>query len=87
MKKIIFFSVLVLFLAGCATQPDPEFYSSVPGFFTGLWHGVTSPFSFFISLFTDIRIYAFPNAGRWYDFGFMIGICGFARFLQETSSE
>jgi hypothetical protein len=27
------------------------------------------PFSFMSSLFMDIRIYAFPNAGRLYDFG------------------
>ena len=31
------------------------------------------PFSFIASFFTDVRIYSFPNAGRWYDFGFIIG--------------
>ena len=24
------------------------------------------------SLFTDYRIYAFPNSGGWYDFGFLL---------------
>jgi hypothetical protein len=32
-----------------------------------------------VSLFSDgVRIYALPNAGRWYDFGFMLGIGGFS---------
>ena len=26
-----------------------------------------------IGVITDIRIYNFPNAGGWYDFGFLIG--------------
>ena len=30
-------------------------------------------FSFIGSLFTDARIYAFPNSGVWYDFGYLIG--------------
>ena len=25
------------------------------------------------SLFTDVRIYSFPNSGGWYDFGYLIG--------------
>ena len=31
-------------------------------------------FSFVASLFTDYEIYAFPNAGGWYNFGFLIGV-------------
>jgi hypothetical protein len=50
-----------------------------PGFLYGLWHGFIAPVSFIVSLFSEkIRIYAVPNAGRWYDFGFMIGISGFS---------
>jgi hypothetical protein len=51
----------------------------VPGFWLGLWHGFIAPVSFVVSLFSDhVRIYACPNAGRWYDFGFMLGISGFS---------
>lgn len=25
-----------------------------------------------------VRVYAVPNLGRWYDFGFMLGIGGFS---------
>jgi hypothetical protein len=30
-------------------------------------------FTFVGSLFTHVRIYNFPNSGRWYDFGYLIG--------------
>ena len=52
---------------------------AVPGFWRGFWHGVIAPISFIVSLFSDhVRIYASPNTGRWYDFGFMVGIGGFS---------
>ena len=53
--------------------------ADAPGFFRGLWHGFVAPIAFLISLFTDaVRVYAVPNLGRWYDFGFMLGIGGFS---------
>jgi hypothetical protein len=63
---------VALFLASCATQPYPSAYDP-PGFFSGLLHGFLIVFSFIGSLFTDYRIYAFPNSGGWYDFGYLIG--------------
>jgi hypothetical protein len=51
----------------------------LPGFWRGFWHGIIAPISFIVSLLSsDVRIYAFPNDGRWYDFGFMLGISGFS---------
>ena len=61
-----------LLLASCATQPYPSAYDP-PGFFSGLLHGFLIVFSFIGSLLTDYRIYAFPNSGGWYDFGYLIG--------------
>ena len=50
-----------------------------PGFLLGLWHGFIAPIGFIVSLFSEkIRIYAVPNTGKWYDFGFMLGISGFS---------
>lgn len=73
MKRLIFLSAFVaLALVGCATQPDPV-VDDPPGFFMGLLHGSIIFFSFIGSLFTDVRIYAFPNSGGWYDFGFLLG--------------
>ena len=59
-------------LASCATQPSPGVYDP-PGFFYGLLHGFLIFFTFVGSLFTDFRIYAFPNSGGWYDFGYLLG--------------
>jgi hypothetical protein len=42
-----------------------------------LLHGFLIVFSFIGSLFTDVRIYNFPNAGRWYDFGYVLGTAAF----------
>jgi hypothetical protein len=64
--------VSVFAAAGCAHQPAPV-AGDVPGFLYGLLHGFLIMFSFAGSLFTDIRIYAFPNSGGWYDFGFLLG--------------
>jgi hypothetical protein len=69
-------SLLVLFLAGCATQPQPEVVD-LPGFWSGLLHGFLMLFSLIGSIFTDVRIYAFPNSGGWYDFGFFLGASSF----------
>ncbi len=62
----------LLVIAGCAYQPRPEAFDP-PAFWLGLLHGGIILFSFIGSLFTDVRIYAFPNSGVWYDFGFLIG--------------
>jgi hypothetical protein len=47
------------------------------GFWAGLWHGLISPITFLVSLFSpNVRIYERNNRGRWYDFGFIIGVSG-----------
>ncbi len=60
----------LLLLAACARQaPD------TPGFLLGLWHGFVFPWAWIGSLFDpQIAVYAVPNDGGWYDFGFFIGI-------------
>jgi hypothetical protein len=63
---------LLTLAAICATQPSPEELDP-PGFLSGLLHGFLILFSFIASLFTDYRIYAFPNSGGWYDFGYLLG--------------
>lgn len=67
---------LALLVAGCATQsPAGEF--EPPGFIMGLFHGFVILFSLIGSFFTDVRIYAYPNAGVWYDVGYFIGTMAF----------
>lgn len=65
-------SAALLLISGCATRPMGV--EGDPGFWMGLLHGFIAPFSFAVSLLSDdVRMYAFPNIGRWYDFGFLLG--------------
>jgi hypothetical protein len=77
---LILLSVLmVVVLDACAATQTVPLERAGPGFWLGLWHGLIAPITFIISLFgNNLRIYAFPNAGLWYDFGFMLGIGGFS---------
>jgi hypothetical protein len=79
-SKTLYFALLTvaaLLLASCATQPTPEAYDP-PGFFRGYWHGFTMLFALIGHIFDNsIRIYAFPNGGGWYDFGFFLGAAVF----------
>jgi hypothetical protein len=59
-------------LSACATQPPATGFDP-PGFFSGILHGFLILPAFIGSLFLDIRIYAFPNTGVGYDFGYLIG--------------
>jgi hypothetical protein len=62
---------IVALLASCATQPPPNAYDR-PGFLSGVLHSFLIFFSLVGSIFTEHRIYAFPNAGGWYDFGYFL---------------
>lgn len=72
----ILFMAFAAFFTGCATQPMDADVGH-PGFLHGLFHGFIILFSFVASLFTDYEIYAFPNNGGWYDFGFLLGVMMF----------
>jgi hypothetical protein len=78
MKHAPMLAILALPLAACATQPISPSFSSPPGFFSGLWHGFIAPFAFVGSIFVDIRMYAFPNSGVFYDLGFLLGLLPWA---------
>ncbi|MBR0553457.1 hypothetical protein [Stakelama marina] len=62
-------------LSACAHQVASSVEPQAPGFLLGLWHGFIFPVAWVLSLFVpDIAIYAVPNNGGWYDFGYFIGI-------------
>jgi hypothetical protein len=64
-----------LLLTACATQSAAGVEAEAPGFLLGLWHGFIFPVAWVISLFMpDAAIYAVPNNGGWYDFGYFVGI-------------
>lgn len=65
-------------LAACAQQVPTAVEPAAPGFFLGLWHGFIFPVAWILSLFVpDVAVYAVPNNGGWYDFGYFLGICVF----------
>ena len=65
-------------LAACADQVATAVEPGAPGFLFGLWHGFIFPVAWVLSLFMDdVAIYAVPNNGGWYDFGYFLGIAVF----------
>jgi hypothetical protein len=71
-----FVGLAMLSLSACAaTQAADAVAPQAPGFWLGLWHGFIFPVAWIISLFTDkVAVYAVPNSGGWYDFGYFVGI-------------
>jgi hypothetical protein len=64
-----------LLLAACATQSAAAVAPAAPGFLLGVWHGFIFPVAWVLSLFVpDVSVYAVPNNGGWYDFGYFIGV-------------
>jgi hypothetical protein len=72
-------AVAALALTACvATQSPSAVQPDAPGFLEGLWHGYIYPVAWVFSLFMDdISVYAVPNDGGWYDFGYFLGIVVF----------
>jgi hypothetical protein len=64
-----------LSLAACGfVGARPASVSQTPGFFVGIWDGLVAPWTLVLRAFLDIRMYAVPNSGWWYDAGFLVGI-------------
>jgi hypothetical protein len=61
-----------------ATQDAHAVAAGAPGFWAGLWHGLIFPLAWLVSLFAPaVAVYAVPNNGSWYDFGYFLGIVVF----------
>jgi hypothetical protein len=84
MNKTIAAGALIVLLAAffsasCVPGPNeaektPDAKGNVAGFFMGFWHGLISPITFVISVFSkNVRFYEIHNSGSWYNFGFVIG--------------
>jgi hypothetical protein len=75
-KRLALLAGLALTLAACAAVQDPSAVApTAPGFWLGLWHGFIFPIAWIVSLFVPkVAVYAVPNNGGWYDFGYFVGI-------------
>lgn len=79
----------LLLLAACARQTAATVSSApeTPGFLLGLWHGFIFPVAWIFSLFDPaVAIYAVPNDGGWYDFGYFLGIVVFGVGANKTKT-
>ena len=63
---------------GDTPSPGAPIAAGAPGFLHGLWDGFIFPFAWFVSFFVpEVAIYAVPNNGGWYDFGYFLGVVVF----------
>ena len=77
MKRVVIL-LAALALTACAQQAATAVAPGAPGFLYGVWHGFIFPVAWVISLFSgEAAIYAVPNNGGWYDFGYFLGIVVF----------
>ena len=69
----------ILALSACARQTlTGAVAADAPGFLRGLWDGFIFIWSWLVSLFVpEVAVYAVPNNGGWYDFGYFLGIVVF----------
>lgn len=78
MKRLALLAAPLSLTACVATQASDAVAAQAPGFLLGLWHGFIFPVAWIVSLFADnVAIYAVPNSGGWYDFGYFLGIAVF----------
>jgi len=78
LKRIAPLLAALALFACTATQQSDAVAAGAPGFWLGLWHGLIFPLAWIASLFVpNIAVYAVPNNGGWYDFGYFLGIVVF----------
>lgn len=74
-RLLLALGVPLLLTACAAQQSGAGVAAESPGFLLGVWHGFIFPVAWIVSLFVDsVAIYAVPNNGGWYDFGYFVGI-------------
>ena len=78
MRRVAILAAALALTACAAMQQSTAIQPQAPGFWLGLWHGFIFPIAWIVSLFANkVAIYAVPNNGGWYDFGYFLGIVVF----------
>ncbi|WP_397536127.1 hypothetical protein [Roseateles sp.] len=90
MKRALIPLGLLVFLTGCAQHYAPGAVADPYGFFSGLWHGLVSPYAVAINLLSwvlslmgldllsSIQIIGKPNTGFGYWCGFLMGLASYS---------
>jgi hypothetical protein len=80
------YALVALFaLSACARQMTGAVAAGAPGILRGMWDGFIFPFAWMVSLFVpEVAVYAVPNNGGWYDFGYFLGIVVFGVGARRT---
>lgn len=78
---VVFIGVLGVFIVPNATEAFVQKHqyseNNLAGLFSGIWHGLLAPYSLIARWFiNDVLMYAIPNTGWFYDFGFLVGVAG-----------
>lgn len=86
MNKVFSFTVIALVVGAGLAVSSPAHAAigfiergvsvNTPGLVSGLWHGMVAPYALILGLFTNVGVYAYPNAGFAYDAGFLLGVGG-----------
>jgi hypothetical protein len=77
-RTFVLIATLAMLSACAAREAAQAVDPQAPGFLYGLWHGFIFPVAWLVSLFASkVAIYAVPNNGGWYDFGYFLGIVVF----------
>jgi opacity protein-like surface antigen len=85
MKRLLILAAALALAACAATQAPTAVQPAAPGFWLGLWHGFIFPVAWVVSLFVPkVAVYAVPNNGGWYDFGYFLGIVVFGVGARKT---
>lgn len=91
MKYALVFTICLVLVScvGTTHQVSPCLpMKDLYGFWGGLWHGMIAPFTFIFSLFNkDIAVFAVNNTGRWYTFGFILGIGGLTGGASKSTTK
>ena len=85
MKRVFILAAALALTACAATQQADAVAPAAPGFLLGLWHGFIFPVAWVVSLFLPkVAVYAVPNNGGWYDFGYFLGVVVFGVGARKT---
>ena len=86
-RALALLAALAALSACAATQSPAAVDATAPGFLIGLWHGFIFPVAWLVSLVVkNVAVYAVPNNGGWYDFGYFLGIVVFGVGARKSTT-